>query len=241
MHTPVGPLGSSRSTACAGWARAATLMFALVLVVGCAAPAVTQTEGGSGAQAVDIAPEAQASIDGNEVVLLVDGEHVRHPVPSDEGEPVYATVRPGAHRDQTVLVVTRVEDADGVRYELRYIVANADEVSDLYWFPWRLQISHQLAAIADVAPLPVWEPDGEALAWVEWGEAGTQVRTVGWIDDGISNNPSDEVGRYPVPDLPAGVQLERWETDDAGAAILVGAREGQRYRVELPTATAANT
>jgi hypothetical protein len=191
------------------------------------------TSAPAGTAAQDEADLPSADVDGQEVVLTTeDGARVLAVVDEREGQPVHATLRPG-DEDHTVLVLTRVVEHGAARYELRYVVTTADEVSELFWFPWRLQVDEDTAATLDVAPTPVWAPDGSALAWVEWSAVGTRLRTVGWVDDGTSRNPSDETASYPLDEVPAGVQLHTWERAPDGDTVLVGSLDGQPYRIEL--------
>lgn len=150
-----------------------------------------------------------------------------------EGTLVHAALRPGVHDEDTVVALTRVAEGRSERYELRYLVATDDDVTDLFWFPSRLQVAEELPAILDVPPLPVWSPDGHAVAWIEWVDQGTRLRTVGWIDDGETRNPSDDASAYALADVPAGVQLEDWQTDPSGDPILLGSQDDQPYRIQL--------
>jgi hypothetical protein len=203
-------------------------------------------------------PTVQVS-DGGRTLLLDEGGRQRELVelPEEDGALVHATVRPGEHDQLTVLALARVEepwpasdDAEitggavedsSTRYELRYLVVD-DEASELFWFPWRLQVDATVAQVLDVPPVPVWAPDGSAVAWVEWSATdGTKLRTVGWIDDGFSQNPSDDASVYRLAEVPAGVQLDHWETDAEGNAVMVGAGDGANWRitVDLETGTLA--
>jgi hypothetical protein len=179
---------------------------------------------GSRDDAVDV------EIDGDQVVLT-GGDHERRPVaqlePERHGEVLHASVRPGQHASTTVLLLTRVQQ----RYELRYLVVEDEGPAELYGLPWRLQIEPNLARFADVAPTPVWAPDGSAVAWLEWDGDGTRLRTVGWIDHGRQSNPSDDAHTYRVDDLPLGTQLERWE--DGRHPTLHGSNGEKRWQIEL--------
>jgi hypothetical protein len=169
-------------------------------------------------------------IDGDHVVLT-DGDDGRRPVarlePERHGEVLHASVRPGQHASTTVLLLTRVQQ----RYELRYLVVEDEGPAELYGLPWRLQVDPDLARFADVAPTPVWAPDGSAIAWLEWNGEGTRLRTVGWLDHGRQSNPSDDAHTYRVDDLPLGTQLERW--DDGAHPTLHGSNGEKRWRIEL--------
>lgn len=200
----------------------------------------------------------QVSADGQALDLVDDGEVTRlAELPSEDGELVHASLRPGDQDALTVLALARVQDpsppatdelaVSGPRYELRYLVVDelpSEPVTELYWFPWRLQVDATVAQVLDVPPIPVWAPDGSAIAWVEWSvQDGTKLRTIAWVDDGVSVNPSDDAVVYELDDVPAGVQLDRWETDDLGHAVLVGADQDANWRitVDLATGTLAST
>jgi hypothetical protein len=220
-----------------------TTLLLLVLLAACSGGG---DEGRTAPSHVDVeasqsAPEAVADHDEERELsvvardgglVLVDGEGVRTPLvslddPADDIE--HVALRPGEHESVTVVALTSTED----RYELRYLVVDPDEgPSPLYSFPWRMQVDQDVAAYADAAPRPVWAPDGSAVAWLEWGEAGTRLRTVGWIDHGRASNPSDELATYTVHDVPAGAQLQRWEDSRTGATFV--ARDGEvEWHIEL--------
>jgi hypothetical protein len=165
-------------------------------------------------------------------LALVDGEGVRTPLASLQdpaGQIEHVALRPGEHESVTLVALTSSDD----RYELRYLVVDADEgPGELYSFPWRMQVDKDLASYADTAPRPVWAPDGSAVAWLEWDEDGTRLRTVGWIDHDRASNPSDELGAYKVHEVPAGAQLERWEDSQDGSTFV--AYDGEvEWHIEL--------
>jgi hypothetical protein len=148
----------------------------------------------------------------------------------DDGELVHAIVRPG-ERDGDAVTVLALVRTDG-RYELRYVTRTPDATTELYGFPNRLQVDPDTARILDVPTLPVWAPDGSALAWLEWGTDGTRLRTVGWFDHDAGTNPSDDQATYRLDDIPAGSQLEAWEVDEDGTEVLlVRTAEGERWRL----------
>lgn len=181
-----------------------------------------------------------ARVEGDAVLLDVAGAVVEVArFEEQDGEPVHASVRPGGHERTVVLALARVDDGD-VRYELRYLTITGDlqadlsalETTDLYWFPFRQQVDEQAGSVLDVAPVPVWAPDGSALAWIEWTSEGTRLRTVTWFDDGVSSNPSHETYAYRLVDVPAGTQLEEWH--GTGSPVLIARGEDeQRYRIEV--------
>ncbi len=202
-------------------------MVGLLAVTGCA---VGPSPDPGLARTVEVEDDRLVLRDGDDrrVLASVDEEH---------GTPVHAALRPGDHDEDTVLVLTHVTDAagdpSGERYELRYLIATGDEVSELYGFPGRLQVAAELPRILDVAPVPVWSPEGDTIAWIEWVDAGTRLRTVGWIDEGQTRNPSDETAAYALADIPAGVQLEAWQVGPDGDPVLLGRQDDQPYRIQL--------
>lgn len=185
------------------------------------------------------AAPARSVVVENDALVLREGNDRRVLTRFDDadGTPVHAALRPGDPHEHTVVVLSRVPgragDPLGERYELRYLVATDDAVSELYGFPAGQQVAPESPAILDVAPVPVWSPDGDAIAWIEWVEQGTRLRTVGWIDDGETPNPSDETAAYALADVPAGVQLEDWRTAADGDPVLLGRQDDQPYRIQL--------
>jgi hypothetical protein len=153
--------------------------------------------------------------------------------PDEDGEFVHAALRPGERGTATVLALTRSPDTDGSRYELRYLVADDEGQTDLYWFPWRLQVVEDLAAVLDQPPLPIWSPDGSSVAWVEWDGEGTRLRTVAWRDDGHTSNPSDDASAYQLEGVPPGTQLESWEVGSDGVPVLRGLEGETIWRIRL--------
>jgi len=182
-------------------------------------------------------PSREVHVDGRDVILVAGGDEVVvATLDEEDGEILHASLRPGDHDPATVLALTRVEDAEvGARYELRYLVATEDGVTDLFWFPARLQVDPDVAEVLDVAPLPVWAPDGSAVAWIEWAGDGTRLRTVGWRDEGSQTNPSDEASAYSLDGVPPGTQLEAWRRDDDGN-VLVGRSDNERWNIRLQAA-----
>ena len=190
----------------------------------------TSPDAGQGPAVDDGTADPRVLADGRDLVLEQGtGRQVLATLdPERDGELEHVALRPGAHEALTVLALTRVEE----RYELRYLVADGERVSDLYWFPWRLQVEERLAPPRDVAPRPVWSPSGGKVAWIEWSDEGTRLRTVGWIDADGANNPADEAGAYQLADVPAGTRLERWDTDGP-RATLVGSDGEVEWHIEL--------
>jgi hypothetical protein len=228
------PLGRPRSVV-------ALVAAGAVLLAGCAdagAPDAGTSPGGDPAAGTSAEPERLAEapptvrIEGDDLVL-VEGERATTLASLDEGELVHAEVRPGTRPDGAVTVLALAR-TDG-RYELRYVTRAGGAVTDLYWFPSRLQIDPGTAGVLDVPTVPVWAPDGSAVAWLEWTAAGTRLRTVGWLDHDAGTNPSDDQATYRVDELPVGSQLTAWEVAPSGTPVLV-ARDGDgatwRIRIE---------
>ncbi|MFA9444992.1 hypothetical protein [Egicoccus sp. AB-alg6-2] len=202
---------------------------------GCAQPGAGTAGGPTATAGHDVRID-----DGRLVLTSPDGGErvVAHTDPDADGELVHAAVRPGDHDRQTVLALARAAGDGRSRYELRYLTVDGDTVTDLYWFPWRLQVADDLADTLDLPPLPVWSPDGDALAWLEWDGSGTRLRTVGWHDEDVTSNPSDDVASYRVDEVPAGTQLQAWETGD-GVPVLRGSDGDTTWRIELDLDAAA--
>lgn len=215
-----------------------------IALAGCAGSAGNPAGAGpEPGRSASVVLQPQVRIDGDRLVLsdADGGERVLAVTDrATDGELLHATLRPGDRERQTVLVLARAQGDGGARYELRYLNVEGDEVTDLYWFPWRLQVTEDLAMTLDEAPVPVWAPDGGAVAWLEWGAEGTRLRTVDWYDEAVTSNPSDDTATYRLDEVPAGTQLETWDLDQEGRPVLRG-RGGEaswRIVVDADAATA---
>lgn len=204
-------------------------------------PTVSSTPAAaSGGTAVDD-PGVTARIDDGVLeVLDADGATVASVAPSDEeGEAVHAAVRPGDDDDVAVVALFRVDHAElPARYELRYLVVDGESASELYWFPNRMQVDARVAEVADVAPVPVWSPDGSTLAWLEWDGQDVVLRLVGWIHEETSSNPADRAASYTVSDVVAGTQLDAW-IDGETTVFQATAPDGEDVEIELDLSTLA--
>jgi hypothetical protein len=192
------------------------------------APAVSAGSPDDAVQDGDEAP-AEAVIEGDDL-SVVDGDGATTRVATvEDAELLTASIRPGGVDPLTVLALTRTAET----YELRYADVSAGESTDLYWFPFRLRVELD-PDVADVPPTPVWAPDGSGIAWLEWDEDGTRLRTVGWLVHEAGTNPSDDQTRYRLEGVPEGVQLTSWEVDSDGISTLTSAVvDGERWRIRL--------
>ncbi len=164
------------------------MALTVLLVAGCsAAPDAGDSSAPPPSSPTTSDDRPAVAIEGRDLVLLT-GQERRAVASIDDGELVHAELRPAASPDGTTTVLALAR-TDG-RYELRYLNVDADGVaSDLYWFPFRMQVDPDTAGTADVPTLPVWAPDGSAVAWLEWGADGTRLRTVGWLDHHCGDQP----------------------------------------------------
>lgn len=172
--------------------------------------------------------------DGYLEVLGRDGATVAS-LPSSvlEGEAVHAVVRPGRHDLATVLALVRVEGPElAAHYELRYVTVDDEGSAALSWFPWRLQVHAELVEVLDVAPVPVWSPDGGALAWIDWDRDDTILRIVRWHDGLRVSEPSELVASYRLRDVVPGTQLDAWHEGDPTVFTATGP-DGERLEIEL--------
>ena len=215
---------------------AAALVAAVAVACTAPAPDGASGEGPSSdpsAGASDDAPSdaggPQVRIDGDDLVLeRDDGATVLATVP--DADLLHAAVRPGHDDPVTILVLTRDEDG----FALRYLDVADGQPSDLFGFPFRLQVDPDVATVADVPPVPVWSPDGERVAWLEWTRSGTRLRTLGWLTYEVRSNPSDDRGDWDLVDVPVGTQLEGWEIETDGTPVLVSRTDaGERWRIRL--------
>lgn len=149
--------------------------------------------------------------------------------PEEDGRLERARIRPGDHDEVTVLALLRTQE----HYELRYLVVDGDGVDGPYGFPWRLQVDERLTPGGEAVPVPVWAPDGGAVAWLEGRADEVRLRTVGWIDEGSASNPADEATTYEMAEVPPDTRLVRWEGTADGGSALVGRSAEGRWRIRL--------
>jgi hypothetical protein len=217
------------------------LLAAGLLAAGCAsAPrAPAQSEPSASvppvtAPADDDLIDVRVDAAGTSVLLVTDVDPPRRlaTVPAAAGEVVHTAVRPGRTDPLTVLVLVRRDDPVlGICYELRYAVdVGQERLEDL---PRHLQVDTGTATVLDVPPVPVWAPDGSALAWVDWNPLGTQLRALGWEDEDGRTGPADEAVAYRLAEVPPGVQLDGWEGEADGDLVLTGQRDGERWRIAV--------
>lgn len=164
-------------------------------------------------EGVEVQPEGQ------ELVLRIDGQVHVIGLLDPEGESFYryATIHPASTRDDITIVA--LTQAEGM-YDLRWLTWSDGEASEVRAFPTQYQPDTGLAAAADVAPIPVFSPDGRSLAWLEWNADGdVQLRTVGWSDGPGTGRTEDDNAAFGV-DLPVGVQLQSWEAGSGDESYL---------------------
>lgn len=216
--------------------RLTAVAFAAAVAVACTAPSndgAPPTDGSSGPPTTDAPGAASAGvgvrIDGDDLILERDGDAVVVAT-VDDADLLHAAVRPDHVDPVTVLVLTR--DDDG--YALRYLDVVDGEASELFGFPFRLQVDPDAARVADVPPVPVWSPDGDRVAWLEWNGQGTRLRTLGWLTYEVRSNPADDRADWDLVDVPVGTQLEGWEIESDGTPVLVSrADAGEQWRIRL--------
>lgn len=178
-------------------------------------------------EGVDVVPEGQ------ELVLRIDGEVHVIGLLDPEGESFYryATIRPGSTRDDmTILALTQAEGM----YDLRWLTYRAGEASEVQALPLQYQPNTELAAAVDAAPIPVWSPEGRSVAYLDWNAEGdVQLRTFGWSDGPGTGDTADDNAAFGL-DLPAGVQLQRWEAGSGDTSTLyVLNEEGRTWTITV--------
>jgi hypothetical protein len=211
------------------------LVVSLVLT-GCGAdPGDPQVDAAPGPAALEVSV-------GDGTILLDDtrtGERFEVRLGVPDGKVLHAVLRPGDHAEQTVLALTRVRELDrSPKYELRYLTVSDAGVSELLWLPWRQQIEATAATVLDVPTVPVWAPDGSAVAWIEWAADGTRLRTIDWDDTGLLVAPESD-GMFALDEVPPGTQLESWLDGEDGVPILIGRSEHDRFSIRLDPDPAA--
>jgi hypothetical protein len=208
-------------------------LFVVLLAVGLLTASCATVSRGPG-EADPFAVDVQIDAQGTTHLRLSDGDPPRElaALPAADGEVVHTAVRPSRTDPLTVLVLVRRDDPGaGIRYELRYAVdAGEERLRDL---PDHLQVDAATAAVLDVPPLPVWAPDGSAVAWVEWNPLGTQLRALGWEVDDRWTRPASDAVAYRLDEVPPGVQLDGWEDGEHGVVVLTGWRDGERWRIAV--------
>ncbi len=211
-----------------------TGLLLLAMASGCE-PTATTDDAVRDADVGSSTTAVRGSLDGRDLVLERDGQReVVATVAEGEGEPISISVRPGDHDHTTVLALTQSEAEEAHRYELRYLVVDEDGASELYGLPSRLQVSERVTGHREVAPTPVWSPDGDTIAWVEArGRAGMRLRTLGWRDLDGRSNPSEASEAFRLDGVPAGTQLRSCERGDDGEGVLHGRHGDDEWRIHL--------
>jgi hypothetical protein len=170
--------------------------------------------------------------EGRTLVRELNGEvHVLAVLP-EEGESTFrfVTPRPGDHADLTVLALTQAEGF----YDLRWLVVEGTEATRLQALPIQYQPLTGLASYNDTAPLPMWAPDGSAIAYLEWNEEGSvQLHTIGWADGPGTGDTATDNAAFGL-DLPAPVQLQSWTAEsDSHSVLRAVADDGRTWTITL--------
>lgn len=178
------------------------------------APSDEQPATGGDLEGVDVQPEGQELMlrigDATHIIGLLD--------PEGESFYRYATIWPGSTRDD--LTIVAVTMAEGM-YDLRWLTFTDGEESEVEAFPTQYQPDTEMAAAADVAPIPVFSPDGRSLAWLDWNAEGeVTLRTVGWSEGPGTGRTADDNAAFAMEELPAGVQLQNWEAGTGDESYL---------------------
>ncbi len=187
------------------------------------APATPDTQPAPGAEdtAIDVRPEGQ------ELVLTAGSSTTILWTLPDEGESVFrsAAVRPGSTADDlTVVVVTSAEGT----YDLRWLAVVDGQPGELTLFPEAYRIAADAGTMAD-APTLVWSPDGRSIAWLEPGEGGPTLRTVGWADGPGTGDTADDNASFVLDGVPADAHAVAWTDEGDTIDLRVETADGMAY------------
>jgi hypothetical protein len=161
------------------------------------------TEGAEpGAVAELPAPIVTVGFASRELVLHAPGGPVVLATLTEEGESRFVSVRvrPGSTLDDLTLVA--LTTAEGM-YDLRHLHLVEGEV--VTWEPFPQPYTPGFGGNAGSGVSiwgPLWSPDGEHLAWFEFGTGPATLRTIGWDAGPGTGEPATDNALFTLEDLP---------------------------------------
>ena len=190
-------------------------------------PGPGPSEGSGDGPATDLALPAPVLVGAGQELRVLDagGATVRTVEFPFEGESFVAglAVRPGSTVDDlTAAILTTAEGMWDLRH-LRILDGEATvEVFPPAYRPGDGGSAGEGLAVRG----PVWSPDGDSLAWLEFGTGDPTLRTIGWSDGPGTGERATDNAAFTL-DLPPGLVLDPAEWVAVGGSTEIRATTGE--------------